>query len=420
MICSKLDRQLQNLAKKELCLYTRYADDIILSSKQPDFPKNIAYYDDDKLCVGEKLIKIIEDNGFRINENKVNLQTHVMRQVATGLIVNEFVNVRRKFIRQVRSMLHSWESIGLEGAQELHYSKYSMKDVEPEKQDFKSVLLGKISFISMVRNNNKQKEFFNTLRKQYKIDISDRFLDKYYDLILREGDCPIIRTEGKTDWMHLAAAWEPINKLKKYEDLKIDFYKMKKDIFFGNRTLIGFCEKAKLMKPFKRKVICIFDNDVPKINKKHKDFPDCIRNWGNNVYSFILPQLKKYPDKPISIEFFYPDKTIKIKDKLGRRLFFSDEFNKDGKHKTLKNVRYGLNPKTGKEIKGWKDKLEGDRKILDYGICKLKGKKFKSIALSKHHFALNILQKQKGFDKANFNNFKKIFELIAKINKEEP
>jgi len=46
MICGKMDDQLRALARKYKCLYTRYADDMTLSTYQSQLPEALAKYND--------------------------------------------------------------------------------------------------------------------------------------------------------------------------------------------------------------------------------------------------------------------------------------------------------------------------------------------------------------------------------------
>lgn len=56
IICRKMDRQLQDLARKYKCTYTRYADDISLSSTLRTFPKAIAIiHPDGIITIGAEL-----------------------------------------------------------------------------------------------------------------------------------------------------------------------------------------------------------------------------------------------------------------------------------------------------------------------------------------------------------------------------
>jgi RNA-directed DNA polymerase len=157
MVCAKLDSLLQRLADRYKCTYTRYADDITFSTSRPSFPPAIACWleaaEDRQLTVGDALRETIESNGFRINQAKVRLQTRDMRQEVTGLTVNRTPNVRRRFVRQIRAMLHAWDTFGIHEAQadlvEKYYKKHRSPGTDPPS--FRSVLRGKIEFLGMVR-----------------------------------------------------------------------------------------------------------------------------------------------------------------------------------------------------------------------------------------------------------------------------
>ncbi len=112
MICRKLDHQLWSFSRSLNCYYSRYADDITISTRSPSLPASIARIDTSAergVVVGEELANIIAGNGFLINPTKVRLASKARRQEVTGLVVNERINVRRKLIREVRAMLHKVE-----------------------------------------------------------------------------------------------------------------------------------------------------------------------------------------------------------------------------------------------------------------------------------------------------------------------
>jgi RNA-directed DNA polymerase len=157
MICAQLDSQLQNLAKKYHCIYTRYADDITFSTSKPKFPPQLSYFSDklEKLVIGDELEQIIEKNGFSINESKTRLKTRYKRQEVTGITVNEKLNVKRKAIRQIRAMLHAWEKYGLEEAQSEFLKRFDKKQYFHKHQpSFKYIVRGKIEFIGRVRGRD--------------------------------------------------------------------------------------------------------------------------------------------------------------------------------------------------------------------------------------------------------------------------
>ncbi|MGC1310177.1 MAG: hypothetical protein WA885_23355 [Phormidesmis sp.] len=155
------------LAKEKHCTYTRYADDITFSTRLTKFPGEIAYRSGDgKISVGKRLLSIIEGNGFQINWKKVRFQHKTCRQEVTGLIVNQFPNVDRSFVRQISSMLHVWQKFGLVSARK-GYKKQCIEKLKKERPDisqkevdekefplFEDVLGGKINFLRMVRGKD--------------------------------------------------------------------------------------------------------------------------------------------------------------------------------------------------------------------------------------------------------------------------
>ncbi len=78
-----------------------------------------------------------------------------INQEVTGLTTNEFVNVNRKFLREVRAMLHPWELKGYQRTEQRFYVKYCKKLDKPYKHlpTFHQVIKGKIEFVKMVRGN---------------------------------------------------------------------------------------------------------------------------------------------------------------------------------------------------------------------------------------------------------------------------
>lgn len=159
MICRRLDNQLYRLARRRGCIYSRYADDITFSSATVPFPNQVIQQDASTSTgygVGEELLKIIENNGFTINESKVRLSNERQRQTVTGLVVNKRTNVRRRYIRQVRAMLHAWRKFGLDNASSAHIARYDSKHRPPFRTppDFRAIVKGKINFIGMVRGHD--------------------------------------------------------------------------------------------------------------------------------------------------------------------------------------------------------------------------------------------------------------------------
>ncbi len=156
LICRKMDQQLSRLARNYGCNYTRYADDLTFSTKREIFPKVIGVRTPDTKGAypGEELNKIILSHGFSVHPKKVRLLHCGQQQIVTGLVANKFPNVRRKYLRQVRAILHAADRYGFPAAEAEFYAKhYKDKHLNPSrgKPSLKTVLKGKIDFIGMVR-----------------------------------------------------------------------------------------------------------------------------------------------------------------------------------------------------------------------------------------------------------------------------
>ena len=145
IICKKLDRRLTGLANRFGATYTRYADDITFSSSH-----NI--YTDE--AFNKELKRLIEDDQkLVINPKKTRLQKAGYRQEATGLIVNDKVNVRRRYVKQIRMWLYYWEKYGYEKADQIFKRDYiaDKGHVKNINAHLVNVLDGKLEFLKMVK-----------------------------------------------------------------------------------------------------------------------------------------------------------------------------------------------------------------------------------------------------------------------------
>jgi len=145
ILCKKLDRRLNGLAKRFGATYTRYADDITFSSAH-----NI--YNNEEF--NKELKRIIEeDQKFDINHKKTRLQKAGYRQEVTGLIVNDIANVRRRYVKHIRMWLYYWEKYGYLKAEQLFKQDYlaDKGNVKTENAKLENVLSGKLEFLKMVK-----------------------------------------------------------------------------------------------------------------------------------------------------------------------------------------------------------------------------------------------------------------------------
>lgn len=183
MICAKMDSELRTLAREFGCEYTRYSDDITFSNERPSFPAALATIqgsgDETLVVLGEKLVEIIKKHGFEINEGKSRLLTRSDRQEVTGLVVNRFANVPRKYIRNIRAVLHQWRTSDLQAVSDIFFEKYEFRT--RDKADFESIMLGRIQHIGAVRGFDDEiyrrfRTAFNLLSTK-KIPIHENSLD---------------------------------------------------------------------------------------------------------------------------------------------------------------------------------------------------------------------------------------------------
>lgn len=100
MICDNLDRRLAGLAKRFGVVYSRYADDITFSSMHNVYHPTGGFI--------KELRRIVESQGFIMNEDKTRLQKLGTRQEVTGIIVSNKLNVSQKYVRDIRNILYIW------------------------------------------------------------------------------------------------------------------------------------------------------------------------------------------------------------------------------------------------------------------------------------------------------------------------
>lgn len=138
IVTQKLDRKLSKYALSRKVKYSRYVDDLTFSSN-----KNL--FDDQFL---KDVENIIAEENFQINDKKTRINTDMERQLVTGLLVNEKINIKREYLQKVRAMLNNWEKGGLE------FAKRKFRRHQPAHKkdyDFISVVNGHVSFIGNVR-----------------------------------------------------------------------------------------------------------------------------------------------------------------------------------------------------------------------------------------------------------------------------
>ena len=244
------------------------------------------------------------------------------------------------------------------------------------------------------------------------IDLNQKLIDE--NKKLRNIDNKImIYTEGKTDIQYLKLA---IEKISGYEDLKqrMQFYDIGEKTKLGDGELNNIYEYLQKGNDNNIK-ICIFDRDNPKYIISDKKFEQGL----NKVYKFCIPIPENRDDDDlISIEHYLKDEELTTKDDKGRRMFLAKEFSKQGIDKQTHQFmcRYIAN----------NSKKHGYHPLLiidgndDKKVYKINDDKAEfNYALSKENFVTNIENGIDGFDKFDFSEFRKIFDIINEIVENE-
>ncbi len=405
LICLRLDGQLYKFSKQNGCFYTRYVDDLTISTNKTHFPHRVASIsrdgDESSVALSASLEEIIEKNGFLINDLKTRLQTRNRRQVVTGLTVNKFANVNRKLIRQIRAMLHALEVYGLESASNEFIEKYDNKhrvEFNPEVSFF-NVLRGKIEFVGMVRGQD------NKVYLNFRNKLSDLFPDlvgkKEFPKEEMVDSCKdvVIFTEGETDWRHIDASFKTLQAAGLFSGKNLEIIENHEKV--GGAKLLSMC-KHYMLKKHPHPTFFIFDRDDAKILKDVVVSGEDWKVWGNNVFSVVLPVPDFRKDHPeISIEFLYNDDEIKTLDCNGRRLFLSNEFmEKSGRNEEL-NLTCQSKKKDAKHLT-----------IIDESVYDSEGI---NVALTKNDFAKNIQSSKADFGTFDFSGFIPLFDMIFEL-----
>lgn len=241
------------------------------------------------------------------------------------------------------------------------------------------------------------------------------------DAVSKEDTEVFVITEGATDWKHLKTAYSVLSKKPEnkelFDNLNFKFLEYvpvasgdenELIIEMGNASLCTLCESyAKI--PNSKKYIFIADRDDEKTNKKLSDSEKKYKNWGNNVYSFVLPVPDHRKTTPyICIEHLYSDNEIKKEiecDGIKRRLYMGCEFDSRGMAYSIDRFCENRNSCGTAKIQIIEGSSGGR-------VTSLKNEDNTNYALPKMDFANYVANHQ---DEFNFDSFLEIFKTIKEI-----
>lgn len=105
-----MDKRIQGLCQKLGLTYTRYADDMSFSYTG----------DANGFAIGsflKSLGKIIESEGFHINNQKTHVLRRNSRQYITGIVINnEEIGVPKKWVKILKASIHNAQKLRDSGA----------------------------------------------------------------------------------------------------------------------------------------------------------------------------------------------------------------------------------------------------------------------------------------------------------------
>lgn len=147
MICVRLDNQLTKFCRELHVTYTRYADDITISTNIKNLPDDIVKVNEDGgLSLGRPFRTIIAQNNFKFNQKKTRISSDDQTKLVTGVKVNTRLNVTSKYISELRAMIHAAQKHGLVCAQKYFDDRYGGNNRKLE-----NVISGKLEYLKSVR-----------------------------------------------------------------------------------------------------------------------------------------------------------------------------------------------------------------------------------------------------------------------------
>lgn len=210
-----LDVSMIGVAKKHGASYTRYADDITISTNRRSLPRLLAHRskaDSSKWLLGFDIREAVRRAGFRINDKKTRVQIRGSRQEVTGLVVNKLVNVPAERYRATRLMCHALFVTG-----KYHLASRGKAD---SIADY-AVLEGRLAHCFYVKARRDRPSSVNRRAAhdppKALVSLYRRFLFHKYCVA---NERPLIITEGKTDIIYLKAAIAALGKDSELLDSK--------------------------------------------------------------------------------------------------------------------------------------------------------------------------------------------------------
>jgi RNA-directed DNA polymerase len=284
IVANFFDIRLARLARVHKCSYSRYVDDITFSTNLLKFPAEIAEPADmlsGEWQLGKALLSEFRRADFQVNDAKTRMQLRSSRQITTGLIVNQKVNIRPEYYRTIRAMCSELFNSG--GYYQvipptLHGGSAGAPTLKTTTTNL-ATLNGRLAHVYYVRN---LVDMRNPVEKKKHATVTRRLYHRF--LFYRNFvalDRPLIIPEGKTDTIYLRAAIERLSIFHPKLGT-VEAGKLKSNLQFLNYTqtvhdvlqlgggtgdikhfMIGFVKRLSSFRhrPLAHPIILLIDND---------------------------------------------------------------------------------------------------------------------------------------------------------------
>lgn len=240
-ICNRLDYKMKGVAKRFGLHYSRYADDMTFSSMHNVYQEGSDFR--------KEILKVIKEEGFYINDKKTRLLKTGCRQEVTGLTVNDKANVTRKYVKELRWLLHNWETFKYPKAYAIFYPRYKSEKGYIKKGEpvMENVIGGKLNYLKMVKGANnptykKLQERYDAVQQVVFVGTEEEMGNAKKFMFVQ----PYTMEEFK-DYFHTDISLEVSKKGKLIG--KCDLAGMKKIIVISKRTQGKLCPNLKDLEP---------------------------------------------------------------------------------------------------------------------------------------------------------------------------
>jgi RNA-directed DNA polymerase len=391
-ICRSLDAELGRMARAERCRFTRYADDICISTSHAEFPPGLASVrSGGDVRLSDQLAGVIHRQGFRVNPEKTRLLRATRRQRVTGLVVNRKANVPPEYVRSVRNLLFIWEKHGETEAAAALARHEQPRNRPPAKGTvaFRPLMRGRIQYIGSVKGwSNKTYRKLGLRLSALDADFHPRTL-----FSLATPHRVRLYTEGPSDPKHLLAALRFFHERGEFPNLE---FEIPDDASADGDTKL-LAKSEELLPEQSLPCVCVFDRDDPEIVRRAVGGGNS-RQRGVNIANAVIAA-PDWRGERVCIELLYRDEDVRRRDDSGRRLYLGEEFDpQTGQHLT-EDVQ------TPHPDGGRRNPALVRENVYRFGTRE-------SVGLSKMDFAESVESRTGSFEGIDFEGFRRTLEII--------